>query len=51
MEAINRIKAVLAEKQMAGKWNRSTENTVSRCANKVGSHLLKTYLKSRKCWK
>ena len=40
MKAINRIKAVLAEKQLSGKWLANeigrTENTVSRwCANKV----------------
>lgn len=40
MRAINRIKAVLAEKQLSGKWLANeidrTENTVSRwCANKV----------------
>ena len=40
MKAINRIKAVLAEKQVSGKWLANeigrTENTVSRwCANKV----------------
>ena len=40
MRAINRIKAVLAEKQLSGKWLPNeigrTENTVSRwCANKV----------------
>ena len=39
-KAINRIKAVLAEKQLSGKWLASeigrTENTVSRwCSNKV----------------
>ena len=40
MKAINRIKAVLAEKQLSGKWLANeigrTENTVSRwCSNKV----------------
>lgn len=40
MKAINRIKVVLAEKQLSGKWLANeigrTENTVSRwCANKV----------------
>ena len=40
MKAINRIKAVLAEKQVSGKWlakeSGRTENTVSRwCSNKV----------------
>ena len=40
MKAINRIKAVLAEKQVSGKWPAKvigrTENTVSRwCSNKV----------------
>ena len=40
MKAINRIKAVLAEKQVSGKWLAKeigcTENTVSRwCSNKV----------------
>lgn len=40
MKVINRIKAVLAEKQVSGKWLAvqmgHTENTVSRwCANKV----------------
>ncbi|MDO5017534.1 MAG: helix-turn-helix transcriptional regulator [Porphyromonas sp.] len=40
MKAINRIKVVLAEKQVSGKWLANkigrTENTVSRwCANKV----------------
>lgn len=40
MKAINRIKAVLAEKQLLGKWLANeigcTENTVSRwCSNKV----------------
>ena len=40
MMAISRIKSVLAEKQLSGKWLASpigrTENTVSRwCANKV----------------
>ena len=40
MKAINRIKAVLAEKQVSGKWLAKeigrTENTVSRwCPNKV----------------
>ena len=40
MKAINRIKAVLAEKQVSGKWQAKeigrTENTVSRwCSNKV----------------
>ena len=39
-KAINRIKAVLAEKQLSGKWLANeigcTENTVSRwCSNKV----------------
>lgn len=39
-KAINRIKAVSAEKQLAGKWLANeigrTENTVSRwCSNKV----------------
>lgn len=53
MKAINRIKAVLAEKQVSGKWLANeigrTENTVSRwCANKRCSHLLKIYLKSLK---
>lgn len=40
MKAINRIKSVLVEKQMSGKWLASklgrTENTVSRwCSNRV----------------
>ena len=40
MKAINRIKVVLAEKQLSGKWLANeigcTENTVSRwCSNKV----------------
>lgn len=40
MKAINRIKVVLAEKQLSGKWLANeigrAENTVSRwCANKV----------------
>lgn len=40
MKAINRIKAVLAEKQVSGKWLANeigrTENTISRwCSNKV----------------
>lgn len=40
MKAINRIKVVLAEKQVSGKWLAKeigrTENTVSRwCSNKV----------------
>ncbi|MBW4727705.1 helix-turn-helix domain-containing protein, partial [Prevotella nigrescens] len=40
MKAINRIKSVLAEKQVSGKWLAAqvglTENTVSRwCSNKV----------------
>ena len=40
MKEINRIKVVLAEKQLSGKWLANeigrTENTVSRwCANKV----------------
>ena len=40
MKAINRIKAVLAEKQVSGKWLAKeigrTENTISRwCSNKV----------------
>ena len=40
MKAINRIKSVLAEKQVSGKWLANqvghTENTVSRwCSNKV----------------
>ena len=40
MKVINRIKTVLAEKQVSGKWLAAqmghTENTVSRwCANKV----------------
>ena len=40
MKAINRIKVVLAEKQLSGKWLAKeigcTENTVSRwCSNKV----------------
>lgn len=40
MKAINRIKSVLAEKQVSGKWLATqvgyTENTVSRwCSNKV----------------
>lgn len=40
MKAINRIKAVLAEKQVSGKWLANeigrTENAVSRwCSNKV----------------
>lgn len=40
MKAINRIKSVLAEKQVPGKWLATlvghTENTVSRwCSNKV----------------
>ena len=40
MKAINRIKVVLAEKQLSGKWLANeigrTENTVSRwCTNKV----------------
>jgi len=39
-KSINRIKAVLAEKQLSGKWLANeigrTENTVSRwCSNKV----------------
>ena len=40
MKAINRIKSVLAEKKVSGKWLATqvghTENTVSRwCSNKV----------------
>jgi len=40
MKAINRIKVVLAEKQLSGKWLANeigcTENTVSRwCSNRV----------------
>ena len=45
MKAINRIKAVLAEKQVSGKWLAKeigrTENTVFRwCSNKVQPSLV-----------
>lgn len=48
MKAINRIKAVLAEKQVSGKWLAKeigrTENTVSRwCSNKVQPSLENLY--------